>query len=399
MANWSQSDAISGWKQPFYILAETKSPRKYLPKYTVIAWGIATVLYMLVNISYLLVVDKSLVLPQTPNGPPGSIDLVTLFFLHLFGQDNDKAARAMAGVIAFSIFGSLWVMTFTASRIKQEIAKEGILPKSLHIAASYTTPYVLAKKWFLKRSIPEGEVEEAPTLAFALHWLSSIVLVALVSPISDARLSYFLLVTIYAYSINTLVGCAVASGLLMIKLRKSKWHWQERRRYRPWLSPVHAIIYAIATAFIAITVFIPPTEGSPFTKSNNGGLPYYLAPLIGVTAPLWGLLWYCGLCFYGWYAGRQLNVTREAYWTPDPNCPSEYVQQAEIIDVAWQITPRDDMSEDFTSLVDLKSSSVVRQRAIPGNDSCRTLEASRDGSRKGDGPVSSSRRLSDSFDD
>ena len=133
------ADAISGWKQPFYILAETKSPRRYFPKYTVIAWAMSTVLYMLVNIGYLLVVDKDLVLPQTPGGPPGSIDLVTLFFEHLFEKDSDKASRAMAGTIAFSIFGTLWVMTFTASRIKQELAKEGIFPKSLHIAASYHT--------------------------------------------------------------------------------------------------------------------------------------------------------------------------------------------------------------------------------------------------------------------
>jgi hypothetical protein len=353
---------------------------------------------MLVNIGYLLVVDKSLVLPQTPNGPPGSIDLVTLFFEHLFGQDNDKAPRAMAGIIAFSIFGTLWVMTFTASRIKQEIAKEGILPKSLYIAASYPTPYALAKKWFFsKRSIPNGEAEEAPTLAFALHWLSSLVLIAAVSPIADPRKSYFLLVSLYAYSINTLIGFFVASGLLIIKFRKSTWHWQDRRRYRPWLSPFHAIIYVIATAFIAITVFTKPTEGSPFTEAVSG-FPYYLTPLIGLSAPLWGLLWYCGLRFYGWYVGRQLNVTREAYWMPDPNCPNEYLQQAEIIDVTWQITPRDDMSEDFTSLQDLKNSSVVRHRAIASSDNSRHLEAGRDARREGDGPVSNSRRLSDSFE-
>jgi amino acid transporter len=354
---------------------------------------------MLVNVGYLLVVDKSLVLPKTPHGPPGSIDLVTLFFYELFGENNDRAARAMAGIIAFSIFGTLWVMTFTASRIKQEIAKEGILPKSLYIAASYTTPYGLVKRWFSKETIPDEELEKAPTLAFLVHWLSSLVLIAAVSPISDPRKAYYLLVSLYAYSINTLVGCWVASGLLVLKLQKSKWHWQDRRRYRPWLSPVHAIIYVVATAFLAITVFIPPTKGSPFTEAVSG-FPYYLVPIIGATAPLWGIIWYFGLRLYGWYSGRQLNVTREAFWMPDPDCPNEYVQQAEIIDVTWQITPRDNMSDGFsTSLVDLKNPSIVTERDVVDGDNGSQLEASRSSKHFEQGPVSGARRLSDSFDD
>ena len=201
---------------------------------------------------------------------------------------------------------------------------------------------------------------------------------------------------IVADSINTLVGCWVACGLLMIKLQKSKWHWQERRRYRPWISPIHVIVYASATAFLAITVFIPPSEGSPFSEAVSG-LPYWLVPLIGVTAPLWGLVWYGGLCAYSWYSGRQLNVTREAYWTPDPDCKSlEYTQQAEIVDITWQITPRDNMSEDFTSLVEMKQPTVVHHRSVASNrGSRRDVSPLRDGG----GMDRGSRRLSDSFDD
>jgi amino acid transporter len=238
----------------------------------------------------------------------------------------------------------------------------------------------------------------APTLAFGLHWLSSLILIAAVSPISDPRKAYFLLVSLYAYSINTIVGCWVACGLLMVKLRRSQWHWQDRRRYRPWLSPVHVVIYAISTAFICISVLIPPTEGSPFTEAVNG-LPYYLVPVIGLTAPFWGLLWYAGLRIYSWYRGRQLNVTREAYWMQDPNYPSEYLQQAEIIDVTWQITPRDDMSEEFSSLKELKSGSVMHYRGVAGEDHVGRPEARRDDRHWKHGPVRDSRRLSDGFDD
>jgi amino acid transporter len=44
------------------------------------------------------------------------------------------------GIIAISIFGNILVATFTAARVNQEIAKEGILPFSLFFATSHPTP-------------------------------------------------------------------------------------------------------------------------------------------------------------------------------------------------------------------------------------------------------------------
>ena len=42
------------------------------------------------------------------------LDMATVFFREIFG--NDLAPRVMSGLIAFSIFGNIVVMTFTASR-------------------------------------------------------------------------------------------------------------------------------------------------------------------------------------------------------------------------------------------------------------------------------------------
>ncbi|KAK4542948.1 hypothetical protein LTR36_005946 [Oleoguttula mirabilis] len=406
IGSWSNSlllctYAMSGWKQPFYILAETKSPQKMLPKYTVLGWAILVGLYMLANIGYLLVVDKSVVLPSTPHGLPNHTDLPTLFFQRLFASDHDKASRAMAAVIAVSIFGNLWVTTFTAVRIKQEIAKEGILPKSLYIAATYRTPYGLLRRWVSRQRLHEDEIEKAPTLAFTVHWLSSVLLVIVTAPITDPRKSYFILTNLYAYTINTLVGCLVAVGLCRVKLRRSKWHWQERRRYRPWLSPVHAIIYAITTGFILFANFVPPSAGSPFTRAFTG-VPYYIIPVVGISAPLWGVIWYWGLQIHEWRIGRQLTVNREAYWMPDRDCPSEYIQQAEIIDHTWQITPRHDMSQEFelpkTELEETKERFLIRRRGADNSNESDGLENGRDRRRPQRGPVSGERRLSDGFD-
>lgn len=274
VSSWSRSltlcmYAFWGFEQPFYVLAEAKSPRRYFPRYTVLAFGIAVLLYLLVNISYLLVVDKSEVLVLVKGELP-STSLAGLFFNDLFGGDHDKGARAMAAVIAVSIFGNLWVMTFTAARVKQEIAKEGILPFSLFIATSYKTPFGMLKQHWSKGSIPDEEIERAPTAAFALHWFTSVLLVVLVAPIAKPSHAYTGLVQLYTYTIIAVLGCWVSTGLLRTKLYKSKWHWQERRRYRPWLSPVHAIVFAVATGYMLIAAFVPPTEGSPFAYDVTG---------------------------------------------------------------------------------------------------------------------------------
>ena len=60
-ASWSNSlifcmYSFSGYEQPFYIPVEGKSPRKYFPKYAVLAMIITALFILLVNVSFLLVV-------------------------------------------------------------------------------------------------------------------------------------------------------------------------------------------------------------------------------------------------------------------------------------------------------------------------------------------------------
>lgn len=232
----------------------------------------------------------------------------------------------------------------------------------------------------------DDEVETAPTAAFALHWLTSILLVVVVSPIPDPRLAYSALVSLYSYTIITLLGFWVAAGLLMVKLRPARWHWQERRRYRPWLSPLHAIVYALATAFMLITAFLPAGYGSPYHASVSH-MPPWLIPTIGLSAPFWGVAYYYALRLYEWKAEKELVVTREAYWMQDPGCPGEYVQVAEIIDQSFEIKDRKADSDGFGS------DGVVEEPA-----GRRTKRGARVQMRRLDRDVETgSRRLSDGF--
>ncbi|KPI45401.1 High-affinity methionine permease [Cyphellophora attinorum] len=314
-------------------------------------------LMLCVNISYLLVVDKDLVL----NDATYKSDLASLFFRNLFHGNNEQATKAMAALIALSIFGNLIVMTFTAARVKQEIAKEGILPWSLYIATSYTTPYGYYQRWTSRRQLAEHEIEHAPTAAFLLHWFTSVLLIVVTLPVRDPRYAYSALVTLYTYTIVGLLGFWVSAGLLYINLRRDKWHWKEKRRFKPWLSPLQPAVYALASAFMLITAFIPPKPGSPFHRSVTG-ISWYIVPTIGLSGPLWGVLYYWGLLMYQWKIGKQLEVSRRAYCEKDPDCPTEYVQRAEIIDHTWIITASDQMPDGFAETGKMGHTINLRER-------------------------------------
>jgi hypothetical protein len=141
-------------------------------------------------------------------------------------------------------------MTFVASRVKQEIAKEGILPWSLHIATGRTTPISWLKSRLRRRhglaeieSQKSGDdtsnlLEQSPMGAFALQWLSSVFLLAVTAKLStDAQ--YIFLVSLYAYTLVVLVAFCTTTGLLYCKYIRKDWVAE----FKPWGGPTAAVIY------------------------------------------------------------------------------------------------------------------------------------------------------------
>lgn len=179
-----------------------------------------------------------------------------------------------------------------------------------------------------------GYAERAPTAAFGIHWITSVLLIAVTSPL-DPRDSYSILVYLFTYSIVLVLGGWVSLGLLIVKFQK-KWKWKTQACYIPWLSPVHVILYFLATSFLAIAAFVPPSRQSPFYHSVNG-LRWYILPTIGITAPFWGILWYLGLRLYERKKRRRLEVTKEKYYEQDNG---EWVQAAELVTLAWTYISR-----------------------------------------------------------
>ena len=328
--------AYSGFEQPFYVLSEVSRPRKVFPKYTLIAMAIATALFLLVNTAYLCAVPKEMQLGSTQ-------DMATLFFSQMFG--HEAAKRVMAGFIAFSIFGNIVVMTFTAPRVKQEIAKEGVLPFSLFFATGHTTPWAWLKaKWMSGRKYNpahgqdvDDHLEQTPMAALCLHWISSIVLIAVTSMLEPAT-SYSVLVSLYSYVIVVLNGFIVSGGLLYLKLNKSR-AWSSHAGFKPWINPFHAVTYFTVCGFLLFAACAKPSDGTPYSYAL-GHIQWFIVPTIGLSTLTWGLVWFLGLKLVMVQKRKQLVVTRIPFIVQNEEDPGQWVQKSELVDHEWHTRVR-----------------------------------------------------------
>jgi hypothetical protein len=188
-------------------------------------------------------------------------------------------------------------MTFTAARIKQEIAKEGILPFSLIFATSHTPI-----SWWWSRGRPQKEagdhLEQTPTATLGLHGITSIILIGATSML-DPSTSYEVLLSLYAYAIHVLIGFFVAGGLLYLKFRSST-NWSSCTNFSPWFDPLPAIVFWATRAFLLITTL----SNRRVTRLMLMGLVIFnglLAPLLvfrhqlGESFGSWGYTLLCRL--------------------------------------------------------------------------------------------------------
>jgi hypothetical protein len=78
----------------------------------------------------------------------------------------------------FSAIGNVIVVTFTAARVKQEIAKEGILPYSLFFAQSYDFSLGrIVGKYTPKADVNSMYSEETTNAMLAVHWVFTTIMV------------------------------------------------------------------------------------------------------------------------------------------------------------------------------------------------------------------------------
>ncbi|KAH7632466.1 amino acid permease-domain-containing protein [Sordaria sp. MPI-SDFR-AT-0083] len=243
--------SYKGWENANYVMGELKHPKRTLSIAAPLAVVGVTILYVLANVAYFAAIPKAELAKS-------EVIVAGLFFRNMFGES--AAARSLPALVALSNIGNVLAVSFTHSRVNQELAKEGILPGSKFWAS--TKPF------------------KTPAASLLLHWIVTVIV--LVGPPPGP--AYNFLVNLYTYP-GAWINGLVAGGLIYLRLSKtegwsSPWH--------TWLPVV--FIYLCLNLFLAITPFIPPND-----DWNADGYPYYAFPLVGT-----GVLGLGAVYWVGW---------------------------------------------------------------------------------------------------
>lgn len=211
--------------------------------------------------------------------------------------------------------------------VKQEIAKEGVLPWSRVIASEVQTPF----SWFRNRlretaRVSPSNQESTPLAALFLHWLFSIILVA--SP--KAVDAYLTLLLLHSYALHVWVGFFLAAGLLYLYFKRGST-WKDKQGFKPFGGWIWAAIFALANFFLIIIPWIPPGKLNTF-KYILSVTPWYTYPVVAVSLMAAGVLYWVAFAkIYPRIHHKKLTVNRVPIIKDD-------VQIHEAIFFSWVTT-------------------------------------------------------------
>ncbi|KAL2270446.1 hypothetical protein VTJ83DRAFT_2630 [Remersonia thermophila] len=232
--------SYSGWENANYVLTEVRNPPKTLRRAAPIAISAVTILYVLANISYFAAMTKAEIADS-------KVIVAARFFENVWGK-SAFVTRVFPLFIALSALGNVFAQSFAMPRVKQELAKEGILPYSRFWASDW--PF------------------NAPSGAILLHWIFTSVLI-LGSQTSDV---YQFVTNVFIYSGNW-IKVFLAVGLVYLNFAPSERWAEQRTTFRS--SPLLTIFWIISLLFVLAAPFID----NGFLKT----VPFYVVPTLGTS--------------------------------------------------------------------------------------------------------------------
>lgn len=251
---------------------------------------------------------------------------------------NGKGYRMFAAFVAVSCLGNIIVMTYTAARVKQEIAKSGILPYSKFFADNRDFSVGRVLRWvrddkkkftsILRDGLlsPEQHSEKTPIGAFLLHIGSCIILVFATAGMTSDE-AYVLLTRLYAYVINAFNGILLSLGILFLRFlgppttadgTKLKWSDMTGTTFNPLLSVTCAVIYLLGSLWPVVSLWIPNSHLASATQNNTSyGTQrksytdqWWLIPGISLVVLIASALWFVGFLAY---AKRREKTNNEVF--------------------------------------------------------------------------------------
>ncbi|KAH7324361.1 amino acid permease-domain-containing protein [Stachybotrys elegans] len=313
--------SFSGFEQPNYVLGEVRRPRRYpIAMFS----GVSTIilLYMAVNLSYMVVVPRETQI-DADGGVAQAFFELSLGSISSSSMSGHVGRRIFHAMLAISSLGNIIVMTYTATRIKQEVAKLGILPFSKFFGQNTDLSFGRLLRWFQRKGYlssmfrlrwfsPEHHSEKTPVGALILHFCCCLILILATWDLK-ADDAYVLLTSVSSYTINGVMGTFLGLGILILRFRgppsmsmpsgttKSRRSWAEitGSRFNPVLSIFCATLYMVGNLWPVVANWIRP--GDDLIQSFN----WWLAPTIGWAVLGFAIAWFIGFSVRSWIIGRK----------------------------------------------------------------------------------------------
>ncbi len=229
--------------------------------------------------------------------------------------------------------------------MKQEIAKEGILPWSLQVAESYD--FSLDRIFRGSKSRPKADVnsmysEKTPAVALAIHWfLTAIMIIVPVLIIKrdtnySATPAQTFLAGVFAYSMDVCRFVAISFGLLCLRFTPSV-RWAEKSELRsPVVSVTAALILLTFSLFPFICIWIPD-PADPYLARSSGLVSWFAIQTsciaLVVIALLYWVLFRAYIKIRSEREGKTLHIRREPKFKQESD---GLTQILEIITVQWK---------------------------------------------------------------
>ena len=225
--------------------------------------------------------------------------------------------------------------------VKQEIAKEGILPYSLFFARSYD----LSLSRLFGRPRPKADVdslytENTPAATLALHWtftnLMAIVPALTIRPQPYLPTpAYTFVVGVVVYVTNLIKFTLIAVGLLCLRF-SPKVRWAEKSQFNhPAVSVTAATLLLMICVFPLICIWIPDSAYTTLTNTSHL-VSWFVIQTFGLGiicfAFLYWVLFRCYISVRSAREGKTLHVKREPKFKVDSGGLTQIV---EIVTLQW----------------------------------------------------------------
>lgn len=155
--------SYGGWQHASFLAGETKNPSRNVPIAMITGAVIVTVIYLLVNVSYMLL------LPIDKIATSQKVAAEAVSTIIPFG------GMLVAAIIAVSTFGTIGIYTLSTPRIYYAMAEDGLFFKSIaKVHPKYQTPInaiIVQSVWSIVLLLFWGTFEDLITYTVSVEWI------------------------------------------------------------------------------------------------------------------------------------------------------------------------------------------------------------------------------------